>query len=44
MNHASMPKLLVAATHPSIKGIAPGNAPTKTDKGVIVFNGVYKHV
>ena len=39
-----MPKLFVAATQPNINGIAPGKAPTKTDKGVIVFNGVYRHV
>ena len=38
---ASIPKFPVAATQPNIKGIAPGKAPTKTDKEVIVFNGVY---
>src|SRR5690606_22760764 len=36
----SIPKLSVAATHPNIKGMAPGKAPTKTAKGVLVFNGV----
>jgi hypothetical protein len=36
----SIPKLFVAATQPSINGIAPGIAPTKTDKGVFVFKGV----
>ena len=35
-----MPKLPVAATHPSINGIAPGIAPTKTERGVIGFKGV----
>lgn len=38
-----MPKSLVAATHPNINGIAPGKAPTNTDKGVFVFKGVYKN-
>src|SRR5690606_6300480 len=37
----SIPKLSVAATHPNIKGMAPGKAPTKTASGVIVFKGVY---
>ena len=40
----SIPKLFVAATQPSIKGMAPGIAPTKTERGVIVFKGVYKQV
>ena len=31
----------MTATQPSIKGIAPGIAPKKTDNGVIGFNGVY---
>ena len=35
-----MPNLPVAATQPSIKGIAPGIAPTKTESGVLVFKGV----
>lgn len=39
---ASIPKWPVAATQPNIKGIAPGKAPTKTESGVKVFNGVYK--
>ena len=39
-----MPNSFVAATHPSIKGIAPGKAPTKTESGVFCFKGVYKHV
>ena len=32
--------VFVAATQPNINGIAPGIAPTNTDKGVIGFNGV----
>lgn len=39
---ASIPKFPVAATQPNMNGIAPGNAPTKTDKGVFGFIGVYK--
>ena len=38
----SMPNSPVAATQPNINGIAPGKAPTNTDKGVTVFKGVYK--
>src|SRR5690606_30063009 len=37
----SIPKSSVAATHPNMKGMAPGNAPTKTERGDIVFSGVY---
>jgi hypothetical protein len=33
--------LLVTATQPNIKGIAPGIAPKNTDNGVIGFKGVY---
>ena len=36
-----MAKLLVTATHPNIKGIAPGKAPTKTENDVLRFKGVY---
>lgn len=39
-----MPKSPVAATHPSIKGMAPGKAPTNTESGVSVFRGVYTQV
>ena len=39
-SNVSIPKSSVTATHPSIKGIAPGIAPIKTAKGVLVFNGV----
>ena len=28
----SIPNLFVTETHPSINGIAPGNAPIKTDR------------
>ena len=38
---ASMPMLLVAATHPIIKGKAPGIAPIKTENGLTNFIGVY---
>jgi len=36
-----MPKDPAAATQPNMNGIAPGKAPTKTESGVLVFNGVY---
>ena len=36
-----MPNSFVAATHPNIKGMAPGKAPTNTDNEVFCFNGVY---
>ncbi len=36
----SIENLFVAATHPNIKGMAPGIAPKKTDKGVIGLRGV----
>jgi len=37
----SIENLLVTATQPNIKGIAPGIAPKNTDNGVIGFKGVY---
>ena len=39
-----MPIVLVAATHPIIKGKAPGIAPINTDNGLINFIGVYTAV
>ena len=36
----TLPKPSVAATAPIKVGKAPGKAPTKTDKGVTLFNGV----
>ena len=39
-----MPNSFVAATQPSMKGIAPGKAPTNTESGVFCFKGVYKQV
>ena len=35
------PKPSVAATAPISVGKAPGNAPTKTENGVLRFKGVY---
>ena len=35
-----MEKSSVAATHPNIKGMAPGMAPTNMARGVIAFKGV----
>ena len=38
---AAKPKSLVAATHPSRTGIAPGKAPIKTEIADTLFKGVY---
>src|SRR5258708_30613204 len=40
-NHAPRSSLPVAATHPIIGGIAPGNAPTNVAHTVRFFSGVY---